>query len=139
MPGLEVVVVTPERSVLATEADFVVVPAHDGELGILKNHAPLLAQLQPGEIRITRGSDVEAIAVSGGFVEVRANRVSLFTETAEMAQEIDAERARQAAERAKAALRSSTTRSDLANAEASLRRALIRLKVSEDLRRLRKS
>ena len=139
MAALTVVLVTPERSVLATDADSVVVPAHDGELGILRNHAPLLAQLQPGEIRIARGGVVEAIAVSGGFIEVRKNRVFLFTETAEMAKEIDAERARQAVLRAKSQLKSANSQGDLANAEAALRRALVRIRVLESSRRSKSS
>jgi F-type H+-transporting ATPase subunit epsilon len=135
MAAITVDIMTPERLVMQTQADSVVVPAANGELGILANHAPLLAQLQPGEIRLRRENSLELFAVSGGFVEVANNHVSIFAETAEMAQEIDTERARQAAERAKAEMRSARTESDLAAAEASLRRALVRMRVTEGLRR----
>lgn len=133
--AISVDILTPERAVLQTQADAVVVPAADGELGILKNHAPLLAQLKPGQIRLRRGDQVELFSVSGGYVQASDNRVSIFAETAEMAQEINVERARQAAERAKAALRAPQGEVDLAQAEASLRRALARLRAAESLRR----
>ena len=128
-------IMTPERLVVQCQAESIVVPAADGELGILPHHAPLLAQLQPGEIRLHRGSDTELFAVSGGFVEVENNKVSIFAETAEMAHEIDVERARQAAERAKAEMKVARTDIDLAEAEGALRRALVRLRLAEDLRR----
>jgi len=96
MSSMTVDIMTPERLVMQTQADSVVVPASDGELGILPQHAPLLAQLQPGQIRLRHGETTELFAVSGGYVEVQNNRISIFAETAEMPQEIDIERARQA-------------------------------------------
>ena len=133
--AVTVEILTPERVVMQTEADAVVVPAVDGELGILSQHAALLAELQAGEIRLRRGDQIELFAVSGGFIDVRENRARIFVETAEMAQEIDAERARQAAERAKAALRNPQRDMSLEEAEAALRRALARLRVAENVRR----
>ena len=135
MPAITVDILTPERRVLQAQADSVVVPAADGELGILSGHTPLVAQLQPGEIRMRSGNDTQIFAVSGGFVEVQNNHVVVMAETAEMAHEIDAERARQAAERAKAALRSPSGTVDIAQAEAALRRALARLRAVEAVRR----
>ena len=128
---LTVDIMTPDRLLLQTEADAVIVPAFDGELGILQNHVPLLTELQPGQIRLRRGSETELFAVSGGFLEVRSNRVSVFAEAAEMANEIDVERARQAAEKARTALRSRGASETLDQAETALRRALVRLRVSE--------
>ena len=128
-------IVIPEKVVLQTHVDSVVVPAVDGEIGILPHHAPLLAQLQPGQIRLTVDGHTQLFAVSGGFVEVRSNQVKIFAETAEMAAEIDVERARQAAERAKAALKAARQDIDIAQAEAALRRAIARLRVSEEIRR----
>ena len=135
MATIAVDILTPERRVLQAQADSVVVPAADGELGILANHTPLVAQLQPGQIRMRTGADVQLFAVSGGFVEVQNNHVVVMAETAEMAHEIDIERARQAAERAKAALRSPQPDMNLAQAEAALRRALARLHAAEAIRR----
>ena len=123
---------TPERLVLQTQADFVVLPAFEGEMGILPGHAPFLVQLVAGEVRVTEGGVLSCYAVSGGFAEVAGDKVSLFAETAEMADEIDAERARQALERAKAeAIRKELDPLTLAAAEAAMRRAEVRLKIAE--------
>jgi F-type H+-transporting ATPase subunit epsilon len=132
---LEVTLVTPERSVLSAQADFLVVPAEGGELGILPKHTALIAQLKVGEVRLRRGAELERIAISGGFIEIHANQVSLFAETAEMAREIDVERARQAAERAKSRLHGAAVDRGLHEAEAALRRALVRLRVVEAVQR----
>ena len=134
MAAIAVDIMTPERRVLQTQADSVVVPAADGELGILAHHAPLVAQLQPGQIRLRTGEKTELFAVSGGFVEVQNNHVIVMAETAEMAHEIDVERARQAAERAKAELRAPSGTVDMAQAQAALLRALTRLRAAEALR-----
>jgi F-type H+-transporting ATPase subunit epsilon len=131
MAAIAVDILTPERRVLQTQADSVVVPAMDGELGILAHHTPLVAQLKPGEIRLHAGNETQHFAVSGGFVEVQNNHVVVMAETAEMAHEIDVERARQAAERAKAALRAPSATIDLAQAQAALLRALARLRAVE--------
>jgi len=124
--------VTPERPAFSGEGDFVVLPAWDGEMGVLPGHAPFLVQLRPGEVRFTAGGETKLFAVSGGFAEVRDDKVALFAETAEMAESIDAERARQALERAKAELLDKNLDSmTLARAEAAMRRAQVRLKVAQ--------
>jgi len=133
--GLTVSILTPEAPVLERQVDSVVVPAHDGELGILSNHAPLLAQLMPGQIRLTSEGKTDLFAISGGFVEVLRNRVSIFAETAELGHEINLERARQAAQRAREALRVRDANVNVEEAEAALRRALVRLNVAESLHR----
>lgn len=133
--ALTVEIMSPERLVLQAQADSVVLPAADGELGILRGHAPLLAELQAGQIRLRTGDKLELFAVSGGFVEVEHDRVNVFAETAEMAHEIDVERARQAAERAKAVLRKPQSEVDLELAEAALLRALVRLRAAESRQR----
>lgn len=135
---LELEVVTPERLAYSNQADFVVLPAAEGEIGILSGHAPLLAQLGTGELRIKRGDAIEFFAVSGGFAEVLDNRVRVFAETAEMGDEINAERARLAADRARSEIQKAATPVDLAVAQAALRRALLRLRVAEGLARRRK-
>jgi F-type H+-transporting ATPase subunit epsilon len=131
---LAVEILTPEKRVMQLDADSVVIPSVQGELGILRNHAPLLAMLQAGAIRLRRGEDTQLFAVSGGFVEVQNNQVKIFAEAAELAVEIDMERARQAAEKARATLRTSAANADLAQAEAQLRRALVRLRLAEQIR-----
>ncbi len=128
---LELEVVTPEKLAFSEQADSVVLPAVEGEIGILPGHAPLLAQLTVGELRVQRGGTSERFAVSGGFVEVLENKVKVFAETAEMEKEINAERARLALERAQKEIKAAASPVDLAVAQAALRRALLRLRVSE--------
>lgn len=123
--------VTPEKVALEGKASFVVLPAWDGEMGILPEHAPTLVQLRAGEVRVTEGGEVRRFAVSGGFAEIKDDRIALFAETAEDAQHIDAERAKQAAEKAKAELsRKDLDPLTLMAAEAALRRAQVRLLVA---------
>ncbi len=123
--------VTPERLALQTRAEFVVLPAYEGEMGVLPGHAPFLVQLKAGEVRVTEGGTVRRFAVSGGFAEVGGEKVSLFAETAELAEQIDAERARQALEKAKAEMaRKDLDPLTLAAAEAAMRRAQVRMKVA---------
>jgi len=132
MPGrITLELITPERAAFSGAVDFVVLPAWEGEMGVLPGHAPFLVQLQPGEVRFRDGGQSCHFAVSGGFAEVRGDRVSLFAETAEMADSIDAERARQSLERAKAELqKKDLDPMTLASAEAALRRAQVRLRVA---------
>lgn len=136
---LQIDLITPEKLAFSDQADFVAAPAWDGEIGILPGHTPLLAKLGPGEIRLRKGSDTTFFAVSGGFIEVqRGDRVSIFAETAELAEEIDLERARQAEERAKTKMtgpQSDLTGEELAKVEAALTRARARLRVAEIRRR----
>lgn len=114
------------------QADFIVLPAHEGEMGVLPGHENFLVQLKAGEVRVTENGEVRRFAVSGGFAEVKDDKIALFAETAEMAQEIDAERARQALERAKSeAERKDLDPLTLAAAEAAMRRAQVRILVSE--------
>lgn len=85
-PGvLQVVVISPEATIYEGQADSVVVPAWDGELGILRGHAPLMSVLGKGEIRVTRGSGTERFHVSGGFLQVVDDVVTVLSERAEVA------------------------------------------------------
>ena len=135
---IHVELITPERVVFRDEVDFVVAPSAMGEVGILPHHAPLLAQLAPGEVRLKKAGETQHLAVTGGFLEVQhGSRVSIFAETAEYAHEIDVERARQAAERAKAQIiEADLTGQELAAVEAALTRARLRIRVA-DIRRRR--
>jgi F-type H+-transporting ATPase subunit epsilon len=122
--------VTPEKVAWSAPADFVVLPAFNGEMGVLPGHQSFLVQLTAGEVRVTAGDEVKNFAVSGGFAEVKNDTVSLFAETAEDAGQIDAERARQALEKAKAVIKPGLDPMQLASMEAAIRRALVRLRVS---------
>lgn len=82
---LRVVVISPERTVFEGEADSVVAPAWDGELGILRGHAPLIALLGSGELRVRHGNDTEHFNVAGGFLQVVDDVVTVLSEQAELA------------------------------------------------------
>jgi F-type H+-transporting ATPase subunit epsilon len=89
-PGLlRCVVVTPERAVLDEPADFVALPMYDGELGIMRGRAPLIGRLGYGELRVRRGNETKRYFVDGGFAQVRADVVSVLTQQAIRAEEID--------------------------------------------------
>jgi len=133
MPGslVRVEVVTAERRVYSDDVEMVIVPGIEGEMGILHNHAPLLTALQVGELRtLKEGEEVEALAVTGGFVEVQPDKVIVLADAAERADEIDGARAEEARRRAEARLRGDKSAIDIARAEAALRRSLVRLKVA---------
>ena len=129
---LHVEIVTAERIVYSAEGvDEVVAPGVEGEFAVLPRHAPFLTTLVPGEMRIIRGSDEEVMAVTGGFFEIRNDRVVILADAAERVEEIDVARAEEARQRAQEALRERKELADLVGVEASLRRALARLRVAE--------
>ncbi len=132
---IEVELVTPERLVFKDQVDSIVAPAFDGEVGILPHHAPLLTRLGVGELRLKKGSEIHYVALTGGFMEVqKGSRVSIFAETAEFASEIDIERAKQAAEKVKTKLVQARdlTAMELAQLEAALSRALLRMNIVQN-------
>ena len=99
---LKLEIVTPEKKVFDESVDSVTVPTASGEAGILPNHAPLISALKPGILSFSLKGTTERLAVSGGFVEVSSNKVSVLTDTAESPSEVDADAARadrEAAER----------------------------------------
>jgi F-type H+-transporting ATPase subunit epsilon len=136
---LHLEVITPEKRVYEDDVDMVIAPGSEGYLGILPHHAPLLTSLGPGEFRVKKGGIEEVLAVFGGFMDVRADRVVVLTDAAEPAEEIDAQRAQESRERAQQVLNQSATLSaaDEARARAALQRALVRIRVSERRRRTR--
>jgi F-type H+-transporting ATPase subunit epsilon len=91
---LNLEIVTPAKKVLSETVDSVTVPTASGEVGILSNHAPLISALKPGILSVNRSGSTEKMVVSGGFVEVSSNKVSVLTDIAEKAEEIDVEAAR---------------------------------------------
>jgi F-type H+-transporting ATPase subunit epsilon len=128
-------IVTAERLVSSEEADVVVAPGAAGELAILPHHAPLLTSLRPGEIRMVQGKEESFIAVSGGFMEVLANKVTILADTAERADEIDLQRTEEALKRAQEEIASAASDQDLSRALASMRRSQARMKVARRRRR----
>ncbi len=128
-------IITGERRLLRREdVDEVIAPGTLGEMGILPHHAPLITSLAPGEVRVKTGGDVEEYFVSGGFLEVHADEVTLLADAAEHGSEIDAERAEVARQRALERLDQAAD-ADRARAQAALARSLQRLRVLEHRRR----
>jgi len=90
MGSLNCIVVTPEQTVLESEAEFIALPLYDGEIGIAPGHSPMIGRLGYGEMRLHRGGAVERYYVDGGFVQVANNSVSVLTSRAILASKLDA-------------------------------------------------
>ena len=128
---LQLEVVTPERRVLSEPVDSVTIPGLGGELGILPGHTPLISQLQTGVLSYVQGGNNYQLHVSGGFVEVREDQVSILAEVAERPEEIDAARARLAREHVEKQLNAWTgTEEDFEVARAKLERSIVRLQLA---------
>jgi F-type H+-transporting ATPase subunit epsilon len=139
VPNLRVDIVTAERVVFSEEdVDLLVVPGIEGELGVLPLHAPLLTTIQPGVLRVVKGGEETTMAITGGFIEVRENRVTILADAAERGEEIDVAQVEAARRRAEESLASREATVDMAQAETALRRALVRLKAAERMRRRRR-
>jgi F-type H+-transporting ATPase subunit epsilon len=124
-------IVTPRRVVFKGEVSSFTAPGIAGGFQVLYNHAPLLASLKIGEVKITEAGGSEfQYAVSGGFVEVRDNNVILLAETAERTDEIDTERAKAACDRAQQRMAEKKAEIDVERAKLALFRALNRLKIA---------
>ncbi len=123
--------VTPRRMIFSGDVESFRAPGLEGSFQVLHSHAPLLAAIGVGEVEVRDGSGAEhRYATSGGFVEVHDNRVVMLAETAEAAEEIDAERARAAEQRARTRIGEHAAGVDVDRARAALHRALNRLRVA---------
>ena len=131
MATLRVEVVTAERTVLEDDAEVVVAPGIEGQLGILPRHSPLLTALAEGEVVLKVGGDEKLnLAVLGGFLEVRDNKVTILADAAERADDIDVPRAEAAMQRAQERIRNREADLDLERAVTALRRANVRIKIA---------
>jgi len=137
MATLKLEIITAERQVFSDEVNTVVAPGFEGELGILPHHAPLITMLKPGEVLIRKDGQETYLFVSGGFLEVRPDKIIILADACERSEEIDVERAEAAKHRAEERLKTHPPEMDMARAQAALMRSLVRLKVAE--RRRRKS
>lgn len=132
---LRLEILTPERQVYEDVVDMVIAPGSEGYLGILPNHAPLLTALGPGEFLVRKGGVEQALAVFGGFMDVRGDRVTVLTDDAESADEIDDARAQAARDAAQQQLATASSPAEEARARVSLERSLVRLRVTQRKRR----
>jgi F-type H+-transporting ATPase subunit epsilon len=125
-------VLTPERLALRETVDEVIVPGAGGELGILPDHTPLISQLKTGVLNYRQGSERKQVLVSGGFVEVLPDKVSVLSDIAERPEEINLERAQRARERAERRINLREGGTDYERAELKLERALARIQLARN-------
>ena len=136
MSTIKLEIVTAERLIFSEDVNMVIAPGVQGYLGILPHHAPLMTMLQPGELRVKKEGEEISLVVSGGFLEVRPDKIVVLADTAERAEEIDITRAEAAKKRAEERLKDRGEPGvDYLRAEAALRRSLARLKVAERRRK----
>ena len=128
---IQLEVVTPERMLLSEPVDMVTVPGYGGELGILPGHTPLISRLQTGVLSYVQDGRTQQLHVSGGFVEVNNDRVSVLADLAERPEEIDAAKARQDRERLEKALSSFTgSEEEMEKERVNLERSIVRLQLA---------
>lgn len=123
-------IVTPQKRLIGLDVDEVILPGREGYLGVLPGHAPLLSELDVGQVMYRRGSARHYLSLAWGFAEVLSDRVSVLAEIAERAEDIDRDRAGRARDRAKERLRNQSGDIDLRRAQIALQKALIRLQVA---------
>jgi F-type H+-transporting ATPase subunit epsilon len=129
---LQLEIVTPERLAYSDEVDAVTLPGGEGELGVLPHHAPLVSTLGVGELRIRKGGAEESFAIVGGFLQVLPDKVVVMAETADVASEIDLEKAQAARREAERALEGGEVgAAELATARVALQAALLRERLAQ--------
>ncbi len=122
-------IITAESQVYSDHVDLVVAPGIDGQLGILPHHAPLMTMLQPGEVLVRKDGDDTFLAVTGGFLDVMGNKVTILADACERSEEIDEARAQAAVQRAQERLGSQQTDMQMERAVNAVHRAQVRLNV----------
>lgn len=125
-------IVTPERKVYEQEVNMIIARGVEGELGILPNHVPMVTPLKIAPLEAKKSGGNDTIAVSGGFMEVRSNKVVILAESAELPEEIDVDRAQAAKDRAQKRLQAKRDDIDHRRAELALQRALTRINVAKE-------
>ena len=124
-------IVTPERKFFEDQVEMVIVRGVEGDIGILKGHTPLVTQLDIGRIKIKINGDVKEAAIASGYVEIRKEKTTIITDTAEWPEEIDIERAEESKKRALERISSKTNEIDTLRAEIALKKAITRLEVAK--------
>ena len=137
MSPIKLDIVTAERVVFSDDVDVIVDPGIEGQLGILPHHAPLMTMLKPGELLVRKNGEEFSLVITGGFLEVRPDRVIVLADAAERVEEIDMARAEEAKRRAQERLKERPPEVDAARAQAALLRALARLDVAQRRRKRR--
>ncbi len=129
-------IVTPEKKAFSDEIDSVVVPGVQGEMGILKSHAPLVTTLAPGELRYLKGGEEHSLAIGTGVVEISNDRVSVLTDMALGESEIDEDAVEKALARAQDSMKEISTPEEVAAVQVSIQKSLAQLHIKRRRRRL---
>ncbi len=132
---MHVDIVSAESEIYSGTAEMVFAPSEMGDLGILPRHTPLLAKLKPGEVVIKTSEGEDSIYVSGGMLEVQPHVITVLSDTAVRAKDIDEAAANEAKQKAEEALKNRDSSSDLAQAEAELAQAVAQLQLLDKLRK----
>ena len=138
MELLQIDIVTAEKTIFSGKARLLQIPGIEGEMGILPSHAPIITELDSGEILIEKDQEVISLILSGGFLEVLNNKVTILADAAERTNEIDIERAKDAIKKAEESVNSKDTNIDIEKALSVLKTSKIRLKVANRRRSSRK-
>lgn len=133
--NIHVDIVSAEREIFSGEADMVFAPGEQGELGIAPRHAPLLTRMKPGVVRVQHGGEEQVFYVSGGILEIQPHVVTVLSDTAQRAADIDEAAAQEAVRKAQETLANQSGELDLARAQSELLENLARLKTLEQLRK----
>ena len=134
MPTIHVDVVSATESLYSGEVSCVFVPASTGELGIYPKHTALLSTLKPGEVRIETDKGIESIYVSGGIVEIQPNVVTIFSDTAIRASDLDESKALEAKQRAQEAMENATESQDISATQVALAESMAQLQMINKIR-----
>ncbi len=137
MSPIKLDVVTAERVVFSDDVDVVIAPGVEGQLGVLPHHAPLMTMLKPGELLVRKDGEEFSLVITGGFLEVRPDRVIVLADAAERVEEIDVARTEEARRRAQERLMERIPEVEAARAQAALLRALARIEVVQRRRKRR--
>ena len=137
MPTVKLEIVTAERQIFSEDVTTIIAEGIDGQMTILPKHSPLITMLAPGELVVRKDGEEMYLVISGGFIEVRPEKVIVLADACERSDEIDLERAAEAKRRAEERLKNLAQAPELdqSRAEAALRRSLARLRVAEKRRR----
>ncbi len=139
MKKLKLTILTPERVIIEDkEVDSVIIPAYEGEMGVLPGHIPYIAQLKEGILRYRDGEKEEVLSIFWGYFEVRDNKVIILAEDAKLAKEIDEEKERQEYQRLKEAFISKDKAYNFEDLEIQLKKSIVNLKLSELRRKTKK-
>ncbi len=134
MPTIHVDVVSSEESLYSGEAECIFAPASAGEIGIYPKHVALLSTLKPGEVRVQTQQGVESIYVSGGIIEVQPDVVTIFSDTAIRANDLDESKALEAKQRAEETMADASSKHDISSTQAALAEAMAQLQMISKMR-----